>query len=99
MIELAHDWENVCDLLGDEFVELSSIRDDSIEVGQIPILDFSDDDEAVVKKNLENICWDLKKSLDKRMKQLAMHLQIIHLGIILLCLMMSHNSKHLKNLL
>ena len=51
------------------FVELSC-GSDVVKVAQIPIIDFDNEVEEEVIINMQIICQDLKKSLEKRLKQL-----------------------------
>ena len=70
--DLAHDWENVSDYFFHDLVELSSVIDNAntVIVDQVPVVDFDDHEDNVVKRQLQNICKDLNKSLKKRLKTL-----------------------------
>ena len=59
---MTHNWKNVSDYVMDDLVDLS-FSTDSITLGQVPIAGF---DDNFVRKDLQIICRDLNKALQKR---------------------------------
>ena len=64
--DLAHDWGNVVDCVNGDLEPSFSVGDVNIE--QVPIIDFGDDEDNDVKDNLKQICGKLHKALQKRLK-------------------------------
>ena len=66
--ELAHDWENVEDLIIPSVT--LDVNTDEIEAdtGDIPVRNFGETEEDAVVKNLEGICVKLSQALKLRLK-------------------------------
>ena len=61
--ELSHDWENVEDLITQPIAFDINPQEMEMGTGEIPVINFTDEDEDAVKISLQDICVQLLDSL------------------------------------